>query len=275
MFDPDGPAVMSETEASSACCGNRPTPMRCRHRARGARRARSRTVPCQRARFRGKSTASTKSGRSPRSCMPRGSAFSNCRGTCFAPAAAACSARARPQDRRPRRICLRALRRGYEPTLDEMVEVTFTSARGPPDRRARSAGRCPKSNIPADFLGLGRRPAGRSRDSLAESSRSTRSSCRPREGAVLSVQLPAEFVIVFDPVTHAAQFIDVKGEPTRERQTLSIVFNRVKAPTTDDRDAARDRCAVARKPHRRAPRAAGLWIAGDAAPPARLRAGRF
>ena len=40
-----------------------------------------------------------------------------------------------------------------------------------------------------------------------------------------SLQLPAEFVIVFEPVTHAAQFIDVKGEPTRERQSLSLVFN--------------------------------------------------
>jgi class 3 adenylate cyclase len=39
--------------------------------------------------------------------------------------------------------------------------------------------------------------------------------------------LPAEFVIVFDPVTHTAQFIDVKGEPTREKQSLSIVFSKV------------------------------------------------
>ena len=47
----------------------------------------------------------------------------------------------------------------------------------------------------------------------------------PGERAILSLQLPAEFVIVFEPVTHAAQFIDVKGEPTRERQSLSLVFN--------------------------------------------------
>jgi class 3 adenylate cyclase len=51
------------------------------------------------------------------------------------------------------------------------------------------------------------------------------------ERAILSLQLPAEFLIVFDPVTHAAQFIDVKGEPTRERQSLSLVFNNVRAPT--------------------------------------------
>ena len=53
----------------------------------------------------------------------------------------------------------------------------------------------------------------------------------PGEKALLSVQLPAEFVIIFDPVTHGTQFIDVKGEPTRERQQLALVFNNVKAPT--------------------------------------------
>src|SRR5437870_4405598 len=51
------------------------------------------------------------------------------------------------------------------------------------------------------------------------------------EKAQLSLQLPTEFLIVFEPVTHAAQFIDVKGEPTRERQNLSLVFNNLKAPT--------------------------------------------
>ena len=52
----------------------------------------------------------------------------------------------------------------------------------------------------------------------------------PGERASLSLQLPAEFVILFEPVTHAAQFLDVKGEPTRERQHLTMVFNKVSAP---------------------------------------------
>src|SRR4029453_7655049 len=51
------------------------------------------------------------------------------------------------------------------------------------------------------------------------------------EKAILSLQLPAEFLIVFDPVTHATQFLDVKGEPTRERQALTLMFDNVKAPT--------------------------------------------
>src|SRR5262249_37414034 len=53
----------------------------------------------------------------------------------------------------------------------------------------------------------------------------------PGEKALISLTLPAQFIIVFDPVTHGTQFIDVKGEPTRERQALSVVFNDVKAPT--------------------------------------------
>jgi len=49
----------------------------------------------------------------------------------------------------------------------------------------------------------------------------------PGEKAVISLQLPAEFTIIFEPVTHAAQFLDVKGEPSKERQTLSLVFDRM------------------------------------------------
>jgi class 3 adenylate cyclase len=51
------------------------------------------------------------------------------------------------------------------------------------------------------------------------------------EKATMSLQLPAEFIIVFEPVTHAAQFIDVQGEPTKERQQLSLMYNRIQAPT--------------------------------------------
>jgi class 3 adenylate cyclase len=51
------------------------------------------------------------------------------------------------------------------------------------------------------------------------------------EKAVLSLQLPAQFIIVFEPVTHSAQFIDVQGEPTKERQQLSLIYNKVHAPT--------------------------------------------
>jgi class 3 adenylate cyclase len=42
---------------------------------------------------------------------------------------------------------------------------------------------------------------------------------------VISLQLPPGYVIVFEPVTHAVQFIDVGGEPTRERRSLSISYD--------------------------------------------------
>ena len=51
------------------------------------------------------------------------------------------------------------------------------------------------------------------------------------EKAVLSLQLPPQFIIVFEPVTHAAQFIDVQGEPTKERQQLSLIYNKMPTPT--------------------------------------------
>lgn len=52
------------------------------------------------------------------------------------------------------------------------------------------------------------------------------------EKGFLSLQLPAKFVIVFEPVTHAAQFMDVKGEPTRDRQSLALVYTDVRTPTS-------------------------------------------
>jgi class 3 adenylate cyclase len=51
------------------------------------------------------------------------------------------------------------------------------------------------------------------------------------EKATMSLQLPSDFIIVFEPVTHAAQFIDVQGEPTKERQQLSLIYNKLQAPT--------------------------------------------
>jgi class 3 adenylate cyclase len=120
---------------------------------------------------------------------------------------------------------------GYQPNLDEMVEVTFTLSRRVRKIAAHEPDDLPffeymrqifwasGMNIPEDLERIGEEitldtlelPAG--------------------EKAQLSLQLPAEFLIVFEPVTHAAQFIDVKGEPTRERQNLSLVFNNLRAPT--------------------------------------------
>jgi class 3 adenylate cyclase len=84
----------------------------------------------------------------------------------------------------------------------------------------------------------------------------------PGEKALISLQLPAAFIIVFDPVTHATQFIDVKGEPTRERQNLSLIFNKVRATT--ETIALRPgplRLSFENRGNRRV--LPGVWVAGD------------
>src|SRR6185503_9781829 len=50
------------------------------------------------------------------------------------------------------------------------------------------------------------------------------------EGAILSLQLPPGTLIVFDPVTHAAQFLEVSGQETSARQNLSVIFNKIQIP---------------------------------------------
>jgi class 3 adenylate cyclase len=44
------------------------------------------------------------------------------------------------------------------------------------------------------------------------------------EKAFLSLQLPSGIIIIRDPVTHATQRIQVEGEPTSERQSLTTVI---------------------------------------------------
>jgi len=122
---------------------------------------------------------------------------------------------------------------GYEPTLDEMVEVTFTVS----PRVRRIAAHEPNS-LPATeyyrqiFWSSGLDLPDEDFDRLIADITLDLIELPPGEKAMLSLTLPSEFVIVFDPVTHTAQFIDVKGEPTRERQALSIVFNKTSAHTT-------------------------------------------
>jgi class 3 adenylate cyclase len=85
----------------------------------------------------------------------------------------------------------------------------------------------------------------------------------PGEKAILSLQLPAVFVIVFDPVTHATQFLDITGEAARERQNLSLVFNDMLAPTeTLEMRPGPLRLTLENRSARRV--MPTLWIAGDA-----------
>ena len=67
---------------------------------------------------------------------------------------------------------------------------------------------------------------------------------------------------MFDPITHSAQFIDVKGEPTKERQNLSLVFNEAHAQhQTIEMQPGPLRLTLDNRTTRRVLPA--VWVAGD------------
>lgn len=115
----------------------------------------------------------------------------------------------------------------YEPTLDEMVEVTFTVS----PRVRRIAAHTP-DELPLTeyyrqmYWGTGVDLPEEDYEGAIDAFILDHVEVAAGERAVLSIQLPAAFIIVFEPVTHAVQFIDVKGEPTRDKQSLAIVYDR-------------------------------------------------
>jgi class 3 adenylate cyclase len=120
---------------------------------------------------------------------------------------------------------------GYEPSLDEMIEVTFTVS----ERVRRIAAHDPHTLPAADYFAqlffssgvdLPEDFASRMEEVTLESLE-----LPPGEKALISLNLPEKFVILFDPVTHGTQFLEVTGAPTRERQNLSVIFNTLRAPT--------------------------------------------
>ncbi len=152
---------------------------------------------------------------------------------------------------------------GYEPTLDEMVEVTFTVN----PRIRRIAAHDPDSMPMWDyarqiFWGSGIDLPTDNFDELIDEITLDAVELPPGGRAILSLQLPSDFVIVFEPVTHAARFIDVKGEPTRERQNLSLVFNNLRSPTgTMELRPGPLRLQLENQTSRRT--LPGIWIAND------------
>src|ERR1700712_867697 len=121
---------------------------------------------------------------------------------------------------------------GYEASVDEQVEVAFTVS----PRIRRIAAHDPNTLPIWDYFKQIFWSSGvdfnkESFAALTEEVVLEALELPAGEKAVLSLQLPSEFIIVFEPVTHAAQFIDVQGEPTRERQQLSLIYNKVQAPT--------------------------------------------
>ncbi len=115
----------------------------------------------------------------------------------------------------------------YSATLDEMVDVTFTA--NPKLRRIEAhspADLPPEEYYRQLYWGSGIDVPVEDYARIFAEFVLDHVELAPGERGVLSTQLPAEFVIVFEPVTHSAQFIDVKGEPTRERRSLSLLYDR-------------------------------------------------
>ena len=69
-------------------------------------------------------------------------------------------------------------------------------------------------------------------------------------------------MIVIDPVTHGTQFLDVKGEPTRERQNLTIILDKLRtSPGTLELRPGPLRLSL--ENHTDARVLPGLWVAND------------
>jgi class 3 adenylate cyclase len=114
----------------------------------------------------------------------------------------------------------------YEPTLDEMVEVTFTVS----PRTRRIAAHNPHELPPVEYFRQVYFSSGldlpEDFPELFEELTLESLELPAGEKAIISLTLPAEFIIVDDPVTHTAQFIDVKGAPIKERQALTVIFEK-------------------------------------------------
>jgi class 3 adenylate cyclase len=120
---------------------------------------------------------------------------------------------------------------GYQASVDEQVEVAFTVS----PRVRRIAAHDPNAlplweYFKQVFWSSGVDLKRESFEQLTDEVTLDALELPAGEKAVLSLQLPPQFIIVFEPVTHSAQFIDVQGEPTKERQQLSLIYNKVHAP---------------------------------------------
>ncbi len=151
---------------------------------------------------------------------------------------------------------------GYQPTLDEIVEVTFTVS-----RRVRRIAAHDPDDLPFNeyfrqvFWGSGFDVPDDFEDLLQEIVLNS-IELPAGEKAILSLQLPNDFVIILDPVTHTTRFLDVKGEPTRERQSLSLVFDKLRNSTeTVAMQPGPLRLTLENRTDKRV--MPGLWIAAD------------
>jgi class 3 adenylate cyclase len=112
----------------------------------------------------------------------------------------------------------------YEPTLDQLVEVTFTV--NPAVRRiaAHDPDSLPFSEYMRQIFWSSSNDVPDDVDSAIANVTLDVMELGPGEKAAMSLSLPKGFAIVFDPVTHSSLFLDIGGEETKERRSLSMVF---------------------------------------------------
>ena len=136
---------------------------------------------------------------------------------------------------------------GYEPTLDEMVEVTFTvSPPSAPHRRPRSGHAAAGRVLPPDLLELRHRSARHDHFEPAarRASRSTLLELPAGEKAMLSLTAARRIPDRLRSGDARARNSSTSRASRRASgRSLSVVFNKVPAPTTTASSCGRARCA--------------------------------
>ncbi len=112
----------------------------------------------------------------------------------------------------------------YEPTLDQLVEVTFTV--NPAVRRiaAHDPDSLPFAEYMRQIFWSSSRNIPEDAEGVIQRLTLDAMELGASEKAAMSLNFPKGFAIVFDPVTHSSLFLNVDGEETRERRNLSLVF---------------------------------------------------
>jgi len=112
----------------------------------------------------------------------------------------------------------------HEPTLDQLVEVTFTV--NPRVRRiaAHDPDLLPFAEYMRQIFWGSGAEVPENVDAVVQNMTLDAMELGPGEKAAMSLSLPKGLIIVFDAVTHTSIFLDVSGEETHERRSLSVVF---------------------------------------------------
>ena len=122
--------------------------------------------------------------------------------------------------------------RAFEPTLDEMVEVVFTVS-----PRVRKIAAHDPDTLP--FWDYFRQVFWSSAVDLSDDDLQTliaectlfARALTPGEQAVVSMQAPPGWIIIFEPTSHFGHYLKVAPETTTEVQRLTLAFKGNKAPT--------------------------------------------